>query len=142
VTGYKHVYSSIDKGLIKRECQVYNMADDVDSSHAQVSTHTSAISSLQKSLEQWCINGFTDFDGVMYDLYKSEIITDPMVKVMVFNIMGGYVNNFSRAFQINQNILESHQIAFATMIQDPTVSKFVQNFMSDMVTSNIEKVID
>jgi len=56
--------------------------------------------------------------------------------------MGGYVNNFSRAFQINQNILESHQIAFATMIQDPTVSKFVQNFMSDMVTSNIEKVID
>lgn len=142
MSGYKGVYTLIDKGLIKRECQVYNMADDVDSSHAQVHTHTSAISSLQKSLMEWSVNGFTDFDAVMYELYKSEIITDPMVKVMVFNIMGGYINNFSRAFQINQDILESHRIAFATMVQDPTVSKFVQSFMSDMVTTNIEKVID
>lgn len=142
MTGYEGCLILVYKGLIKRVCQVYNMADVEDSSHAQVSASTSVISSLQKSLEHWCINGFADFDDVMYDLYKSELITDPMVKVMVFNIMGGYINNFSRAFDMNKDVLESHQIAFATMIQDPTVSKFVQNFMSDMVTSNIEKVIN
>jgi len=119
------------------------MADVEESSSLnQVSPSTSVMSTLQKSLEHWCVNGFADFDDVMYDLYKSELITDPMVKIMVFNIMGGYINNFSRAFDMNKDVLESHQIAFATMIQDPTVSKFVQNFMSDMVTSNIEKVID
>ena len=118
------------------------MADDGVPPSNLVSSPSSVISSLHKSLEHWCINGFADFDDVMHDLYKSELISDPMVKVMVFNIMGGYINNFSRAFDMNKDVLESHQIAFATMIQDPTVSKFVQNFMSDMVTSNIEKVID
>ena len=120
------------------------MADGGESSEHLISNppSTTYTDDLNESLKSWCKEGFKHFDAVLLNLYKTEAIHEPMVRVLVFNIMGGYINNFSRAFEMNTDIMTSHNIAFAEMVQDPTVSKFVQSFMSDMVTTNIEKVID
>ena len=132
----------VDKGLIKPMCQLNYMVDDVSVPPSNlVSSVTSSASDLHMSIESWCQEGFRHFDDVMLNLAKSNLITDPMMKTLLFNIFGQYVHGFTMAFQMNNDIIASSSIAFSNLIQDPQVSNLVQGFMTDAINDKIQDVI-
>tara|TARA_Y100000114_G_scaffold156271_1_gene182931 strand:- start:7043 stop:7411 length:369 start_codon:yes stop_codon:yes gene_type:complete len=94
------------------------------------------------AMQNWCNEGLNPFVNLLTELEKSNVIKDPMIKTLIFNVFGGYLFNVSTAFGMNDDIELSHTIAFNELMRDPSVSSMVNSVMRDAVNSQISKVIE
>ena len=93
-------------------------------------------------MQTWCNEGLNPFVNLLTELEKSNVIKDPMIKTLIFNVFGGYLFNVSTAFDLNDDIELAHSIAFNELMRDPKVSAMVNSVMRDTVNSQISKVVE
>ena len=78
----------------------------------------------------------------MNELHNANIVKEPLIYTLIFNIFGGYLLSFNLSYLEHKNVALAHAEAFNELMNDPALSQMANNFMRDTVNSQISKVID
>lgn len=67
------------------------------------------------------------------------VVTEPALKVMVFNGLGGYLHSLSKKY--DGDFETAHAQALLAVMDDPNMSGFVEDAMSRMIDAKIEAMV-
>lgn len=97
---------------------------------------------LIEAITNWNRDGLPHFVKLLDQLFVERIIQDPMIHTLLFNVLGGYFVNFGHAQSHGNDVLQSHELALGTLMNDPALSTMVNQFMRNAVNEQISKVVE
>tara|TARA_R110002020_G_scaffold24294_3_gene80097 strand:- start:2971 stop:3309 length:339 start_codon:yes stop_codon:yes gene_type:complete len=109
-----------------------------DSLHSSSSDESSAI---HESLVRWVDEGAPSLKSLLDSLWVEDLIEDPMLKIMIFGVIGNYGVSLADKYAETNDVTLSHSLALSTVMSNPQVSALVDKFMGDMVSSQVEGLI-
>tara|TARA_R110002012_G_scaffold213088_2_gene384164 strand:- start:38 stop:418 length:381 start_codon:yes stop_codon:yes gene_type:complete len=113
----------------------------VNSSSPQNTESSVVTPDLEEAVKLWSLQGFAPFFNLMNSLHDADIVKEPLIKTLIFNIFGGYLLSFNLAYLEHKDVALAHSDAFNELMNDPALSQMANNFMRDTVNSQISKVV-
>jgi hypothetical protein len=108
---------------------------------SNLSSSSEEPSTIHTSLDKWAEIGQPCLNNLLMSLQNEELLQDETLKILVFQVIGAYTYEFSKRHTCGDDLATSHQIALSTVMLRPAVTKLVDRFMSDMVSSQVKEMI-
>ena len=100
-------------------------------------------STIHNALDNWVTVGQPCLNQLLTAIQHDEMIQDPTLQVLVFQVVGAYTYEFSKFYNISDrtDIPTSHTLALSRVMSPPAVSKLVDRFMNDMVSTQVKEMV-
>ena len=105
--------------------------------------HGSATPNLFDVVDDWFTIGYPTFQNLLNKIHEQEVIKDPLVKILVFNILGGFNHYFVKAMkEFEGDMTLAYHKSLSEMMSDPAIKGLINQFMGDKVSSQVGGIIE
>ena len=108
-----------------------------------VSSSSEGSSTIHTALDNWVTVGQPCLNRLLTAIQQDGMIQDPTLQILIFQVVGAYTYEFSKFYNITDrpDISTSHTLALSRVMSHPAVSKLVDRFMNDMVSTQVKEMV-
>ena len=105
------------------------------------SSSSDEFSAIHESLDKWSNEGQDILNRLFTDLYESDVIVDPTMKILLYSVIGSYTNRLSTTWRETGDLQLAHTQALNQVMSNPAVENLVDGAMGGMISKSVEELI-
>lgn len=111
----------------------------VDEGHLTPSSAPSSAIQIHEAVNRFIEEAMPAVNHLLDTFWSHGVVTEPTLKVMVFNGLGGYL--YALAKHYDGDFATTHAASMLAVMNDPTVSALVDDALSRIIDQRIEGMV-